>query len=378
MMGFFTAPRICLGPGSIEQLSALGARKTLLVVDPTVAEHNGHRRIREELLKEGGEVEVTSRIRIGPTLESLADAAARATEFGPDWIVGVGGGSTLDSAKGIWLQYARPDLDPAQLTPLSELRLRDRARFVGIPTTSGSGSEVSWTAQFWNAQHRPVELASREFVPDWALLDPTLPATMPPSVAVDSGLDALAHGLEALASSWATPLSDGLAREAVTVLASRLPDVLEHPDDLELRGRVHAAATMAGMAASNAQTGLAHAMAHALGARSGLPHGRLVGILLPHILEFNFPAARDVYSSLAPTVGPATVQRGATFADWFRRLNERLGVPPTLAAAGVDVGGLQRSAADWTADVRGSTSFGANPRLPSPQELTALWERAAG
>ncbi len=377
-MGFFTAPRVCLGPGSIEQLSALGARRTLLVVDPAVAEQDGHRRIREELLKEEGEVEVTTRVRIGPTLDSLNDAVARATAFGPDWIVAVGGGSTLDSAKGIWLRYARPDLDPVQLTPLSELRLRDRSRFVGIPTTSGSGSEVSWTAQFWNAHQRPVELASRELVPDWALLDPSLPATMPPRVAVDSGLDALAHGLEALASSWATPLSDGLARDAVTILAVRLPEVLEHPDDLELRGRVHAAATMTGMAASNAQTGLAHAMAHALGGRTGLPHGRLVGILLPYILEFNFPAARDVYASLAPTVGPATVQRASTFADWFRRLNERLGVPPTLAAAGVDVGALRGSMAEWTSDVRGSTSFGANPRLPSAEELTTLWERVAG
>lgn len=378
MIGFFTAPRICLGPGSIEQLSSLGARRTLLVVDPTVAERGGDRRVREELLKEGGEVESVRHVRIAPTLDSLEDGARLASDFGPDWIVAVGGGSTLDTSKGIWCRYARPDLDLPHLTPLSELRLRDRARLVGIPTTSGSGSEVSWTAHFWEANGHPVELASRELVPDWALLDPTLPATMPPPVTVDSGLDALAHALEALGSSWSTPMTDGLAREAVHTLGARLPEVLEHPDDLELRGRIHYAATMAGLSASNAQTGLVHALAHALGGRVPLSHGRLVAVLLPHVLEFNFPAARDAYGSLAPLVGPATVQRAPAFADWFRRLNERLGVPPTLAAAGVDVGSLRASMADWLPDVRASTSFGANPRIPSADELTTLWNRAAG
>ncbi|MCI4352122.1 MAG: iron-containing alcohol dehydrogenase [Thermoplasmata archaeon] len=378
MMGFFTAPRICIGPGAIEQLSSLGVRRALVVVDPAVAELGTDRRVREELLKDGAEVQVSRSVRIGPTLDSLDAGAQLAAEFLPDWIVAVGGGSTIDTAKGIWLRYARPDLGLAGLTPLTDLRLRDRARLVALPTTSGSGSEATWTAQFWNGAGRPVEIASRELIPDWALLDPTLPATMPPTVAVDSGMDALAHALEALASAWTTPFSDGLAREAVRTLTRRLPDALDHPDDVDLRGSLHSAATMAGLAVSNAQSGLVHALAHALGPRTRLAHGRLVAILLPWVLEFNFPAAREAYSSLGGVLGATSTQNAGAFADWFRRLNSRVGVPATLAAGGVDVQNLREEMTQWVPYVRGATSFGANPRIPSPQELESLVVRASG
>ena len=378
MMGFFTSPSICIGPGSIEQLSSLGVRRALVVVDPTVADRGGDRRIREELLKDGAQVEVSRSVTLAPTLDSLAPGSRTASEFSPDWIVAVGGGSTIDTAKGIWLRYARPELDLSSLTPLTELRLRERARFVAVPTTSGSGSEATWMAHFWDAQRRPVEIASRELVPDWALLDPTLPISMPAGITIDSAMDALAHALEALASAWSTLLSDGLAREAVGTLIPWLPEVLDHPEDLEMRGAVHSAATMAGLAISNAQSGLVHAIAHAIGPRSGLSHGRLVAILLPWVLEFNFPAARDAYQSLGGTLGAAAVQQAASFGDWFRQFNGRLGIPSTLAAAGVDVQALREQQAEWLPYVQSATSFGANPRIPSANELVALLARAFG
>ncbi|MCI4347128.1 MAG: iron-containing alcohol dehydrogenase [Thermoplasmata archaeon] len=378
MMGFFTAPRICIGPGSIEQLSSLGARRALVVVDPAVAELGGDRRVREELVKDGAQVQVWRSVRIGPTLDSLDAGTQMAAEFLPDWIVAVGGGSTIDTAKGIWVRYARPDLGLAGLTPLTDLRLRDRARLVAVPTTSGSGSEATWVAQFWNGENRPVEIASRELIPDWALLDPSLPATMPPTVTVDSGMDALAHALEALASAWTTPFSDGLARDAVGTLTRHLPEALEHSDDVELRGSLHSAATMAGLAVSNAQSGLVHALAHAIGPRTGLAHGRLVAILLPWVLEFNFPAAREAYSSLSGVLGAASTQNAGAFAERFRQLNARVGVPATLAGAGVDVAKLRDEMPHWVPHVRNATSFGANPRIPSPQELETLVARVAG
>lgn len=377
-MGFFTSPRICWGPGSIEQLSSLGIRRAFVLVDPGVATLGGDRRIREELQKEGAEVAFSRAVQIGPSLDSLEAGTRAATEFAPDWIVAVGGGSTIDTAKGVWLRYARPDLEISTFTPLVELRLRDRARLIAVPTTSGSGSEATWMAHFWDGKGRPVEFASRELVPDWALLDPTLPSTMPREVAVDSALDALSHALEALASSWATPFSDGMAREAVATILRVVAGSLDHPDDLEVRGALHAAATLAGLAISNAQSGLVHALAHALGPPTGLPHGRLVAILLPWVLEFNFPAAREAYFSLSGIVGPAAVQQAGPFAETFRRLNAQLGVPPTLAAAGVDVASLRARSSEWLPHVQSSTSFGANPRIPSSAELVSLLARASG
>lgn len=377
MMGFFTSPRISLGPGSIEQLSSLGARRAFLLVDPAVETLGGHRRIQEEIEKDGAHVAVSHAVAISPTLDSLEPGARAAAESQPDLIVAVGGGSTIDTAKGIWLRYARPDLELHALTPLTELRLRDRARFVALPTTSGSGSDATWTAQFWDATGRPVEIASRELIPDWALLDPTLPATMPAPVAADSAVDAMTHALEALASPWATPFTDGYARESIAILARGLSGGPYRTDDPEEGGRIQAAATMAGLALSNAHSGLVHAIAHAIGPRTGLSHGRLVAILLPWVLEFNFPAARETYSSLGSILGPATVQHAAPFADWFRRLNVRLGIPPTLGAAGVDVAALRDSQSVWLPYVRSAPSLGANPRVPSLQELMDLFMRTA-
>lgn len=375
MMGFFVAPRISLGPGSIELLSSLGARRALLLVDPAVESLGGHRRIQEELEKDGAQVAVSHAVQIGPTLDSLDAGVRAATESQPDLVVAVGGGSTIDTAKGIWIRYARPDLALHALTPLTELRLRDRTRLVALPTTVGSGSEATWTAQFWDTNGRPVEIASRELVPDWALLDPHLPASMPSPVAADTAMDALAHALEALASPWATPFTDGYARQSIATLARGLSDGIYRTDDVEEVGRMQAAATMAGLALSNSQSGLVHAIAHAIGPRSGLSHGRLVAILLPWVLEFNFPAAREIYSSLGPILGPAVVQHATPLADWCRRLNSQLGIPSTLAAAGVDVAALRELLPVWLPHVRSAPSFVANPRVPSDQELTGLFAK---
>ncbi len=378
MLGFFVAPRICIGPGAIEPLSSLGAERAFVVVDPRIAEHGWHQRIVEEIAKDGARVEEFHAVRQGPTLSSLAPGAQRAARFGPDWIVAVGGGSTIDTAKGIWLQYARPDLPWKQLTPLTELGLRTKARFVAVPTTSGSGSDVTWLAQFWDDEGEPVEIASRELVPDWSLLDPTLPAHMPRTVTADSAFDALAHAFEALASFWATPISDGLAREAIGALVHGLPAVLRDPEDLDLRGQLHAAATMAGLALSNAQSGLVHAIAHTLGPATGLPHGRLVGILLPHVLEFNFPAARDRYGTLAGVLGGGSVQNGTQLAERVRQLADTSEIPRTLVAAQVDWPALRGRIDSWLPRIQNSTAFRANPRIPSPEELRELLERVGG
>ena len=376
MIGFFTAPRICLGPGAIEQLSSLGVSRALLVVDPLVAREGWHRRVREELEKEVRAVQEWHKVSHGPTLASLNDGVEQARGFGPDALVAVGGGSTIDTAKGIWLRYARPDLDWRQLSPLTELRLREKARLIAVPTTSGSGSEATWVAQFWDDAGTPVELASREFVPDWALLDPSLPARMPLQLTSETALDALAHAVEALASAWATPISDGLARAAVGDIIRGLPSVLKEPENLELRSLVHSAATMAGLAQSNAQSGLVHSIAHAVAPTLRLPHSLTVAILLPHVLEFNFASAREKYASLAPMVGAAAVQNATDFGAWFRRFAADAGLPPTFAAAGADVEALRARVDSLLPWIRNASGFGATPRIPSLDEVRGLLDQA--
>ena len=179
MTSFFVAPRISAGPGALEQLSSLGAQRAAVVVDPAIVRSERVQRVVEELGQSTATVEVLPWEGSEPSLASVAKLADRLRAFAADWIVAVGGGRTLDAAKAGWVRYARPELDLASFTPLDELKLRSVAGFVAVPSTSGSGCDVSWNVMVRGGGGEPIELASRELVPDWSLLDPVLPATMP-------------------------------------------------------------------------------------------------------------------------------------------------------------------------------------------------------
>ncbi len=375
-MGFFTAPRICLGRGAIEQLSALEARRAFVVVDPWLAAHDRHRRMLEELQKTETTIEVFSQVVIEPTIKSVDAGIEPVRAFGPDWIVAIGGGSTIDTAKGLWIRYARPDLAFEQLTPLVDLQLRPRARFVAVPTTSGSGSDASWACWLKDGKGGLLEIASRELVPDWTLLDPELPTSNPPSVSVQGGAEMLGAALEAFVSSWSNPFTDSLAREAVQQGITQLPRTLRHGDDPEVREPLHYAATLAGLAASNAQLGLAHALAAAVAAAFALPYGRILGVLLPYVVEFNYPAARDKYGTLGGSLGAAAMNGRSVLSDRLRALWDQLGVPRTLEAAGIEVPVFERGIRSCAENARDSPSFGANPRIPSSQDLDLLLRAA--
>jgi alcohol dehydrogenase class IV len=376
-MGFLTSPRIAFGVGALEQLSALDLHRVALFMDPAVAGGTRVHRIREEIGKTDARVEEFTGIRIEPTLESVQQAAAWMTSTSPDFVVAVGGGSTLDTAKGAWVRYERPDLSLPEVTPLTELGLRRKARFVAIPTTAGSGSEACGLAHF----HRPgaamLEIGSRELEPDWALLDPNLLTTLSPGQMAAEGVDALAHALEAIASEWANPFTDALARDATALLVRELPGAVKRPGDLELLGRVQAAATMAGLATGNAHAGAAHALAHALGAAFELPHAPTVAALLPHVVAFNFPSARDRYATLGSTLGAGAVQNRNAMAERLRLFIEQVGGPLTLVQAGLEMRRLADERSRVLDYAIASPSVVGNPRLPSREELGQVLDAAA-
>ena len=378
MMGFVTSPRLSFGPGAVELLNGLGARRAFVVIDPNLAKGHRERRLVEQLETGGATVGTFAGVVIEPTVSSV-DAAARAlTAFSPDLIVALGGGSTIDTAKAAWVAYEQPGFPLADPPPLLELRLRAKARFVAVPTTSGSGSDASWLAQYRRENGQLVELASRDLVPDWSLLDAGFPATQSRELTATAGADALAHALEAFVSPWTNPFSDALARDALERLPRDLPIVARHGDDLEARLSVHFAATHAGLAVSNAQSGLAHALAHALGGVVPRPHGRLVAALLPLVTEFNFPAIRDKLGQLAGPLGLGAGHGRTTLSDRLRELWGTLGLPTTLADAGVTkdllAGHIDRVVAE-TLTAPGALS---NPRVASAEELRGLLLAATG
>ncbi|MGD0250964.1 MAG: iron-containing alcohol dehydrogenase [Thermoplasmata archaeon] len=378
MTGFFTSPRIAWGPGAIEQLSGLGARRAVVVVDPAVSRAGGPRRVVEELAKSETTVEVIDDLSDPDRRDELDRLAARFRGAGADWVVAVGGGRLIDAVKAARLGAERSGTGWESITPVLDLPDPPRVRCVAIPTTSGSGSEASWTADLWGPDGAPVELAHRSLTPDWALVDPTFAAALPQDLVLDGAFETLTQALEAYLSAWANPFSDAFAVDAVLTVLDRLPHALRWSDDPDARSALHFAATGAGLAASNAQRGVAHALARSLMSPTGLSYGRLLGILLPHVLEFDRPSARDRVEAITRAAS-RTDDRGSTpLAARLLRTLETFHFPTSLAVAGVERSQLDAARSSIVTDTLRSPAVLANPRVPTPADIERLLETAFG
>ncbi len=378
MSGFFLSPRIAWGAGALEQLSGLGSRRAVLLVDPTVARKEGHRRLTEELAKSdtSTSVEVLSEApHAVAEVERLVEAL-RSTP--PDVLLAVGGGRTIDAAKALRLRLAHPDLSLSAPPPLIEPSAGAPITLVAVPTTSGSGSEASWSSDLLASDGTPIEVADRSLVPDWAIVDPMFAASLPPDRVMDGAAEALALSVESFLSAWANPFSDALALDVATTVVQRLPHAIRWSDDPDARAALHYAATSAGLAASNAQRGLAHALARALEGPTGLPYGRLLGVALPNVLEFDHPSARDRIETLGRRVTTAD-ERGATpFAQRLRRMFDQLHFPSTVRAAGVSLDRWDELRTPAVANAVRSPAVLANPRVPSAAEVGQLLDALVG
>ena len=261
-------------------------------------------------------------------------------------------------------------------------------RLLALPTTAGTGSEVS-PATVISAGGRKVTLVDYSLVPDVAIVDPTLTLSMPPSVTADTGVDALTHALEAGVSIFASPYTDAFCMQAINLIMDALPRACENGGDLEVRTAMSNAATIAGLAFSNAFVGVNHALAHAVGARFGIPHGRANGIFLPHVLRYNasipskfMPApgystyvAPDKYAQMGWVLGlggKGMDERRARFFDRIDELLDAVGMPRSLAEAGVSREQFDAALPDLVKDAFSDPSIRTNPRMPMLEELASL------
>ena len=307
--------RVISGMGVVSRLQVFGAKKLFLVTDPYFYKNGTAQRIAE--VSGAAQVEIFHEVKPDPTVELAAEGTARLRAFGPDLIVALGGGSTMDCAKAM-AYFAKGD-----------------AKLVAIPTTSGSGSEVT---DFAILTHDKVKhpLIDRRLRPDMAILDGELLQELPPSLVADSGFDVIAHALEAFVAKGAGVFTDMMAMEAFRSAYSALP--ASFAGRKEVRLKVHQAATMAGMAFSQAGLGLCHAMAHSLGGLFHVPHGRLNAILLPSVVSFNAHVAGEKYARIARAAGvggSADSVAVRNLRNSLVRLRRDLKLPETLAQAGV-------------------------------------------
>jgi alcohol dehydrogenase class IV len=378
-MWFFTSPKIVFGGGAVEFLASLPTKKALVVCDRFLAEKGTHRIVVEQLQKAGAEVEVFGEVDPEP-LVSVAEAGIkRARDFQPDLIVGLGGGSAMDLAKAIYALYERPDLTIYDLTPIVELNLGKKAKLVQVPTTSGTGSETTWATILTEGPGgRKLELAHRDLVAEWAVLDPLFPSTMPPRLTADTGADALAHSIESISSEWANPFSDALGVKAVDTIFRYLPKAVKEKDiPPEAREELHLAAAMAGLSFGNAQVGIGHALGHALGSVFKVPHGRTVGLFLPYHIEYNFSAARDKLARLGPVLGESNVRSGRELAARIRGLWDQIGMSKTIPeVVKVSEADFEKALPELVTRADQSTCVVSNPRVPSSKELERLFRAA--
>jgi len=375
-MWYFVSPQIVFGEGALDTLDELEGRQALVVTDATLVRLGLVDRVRAHLEKAGLAVRVFDRVEPDPSVQTVRLGAQVAQETGPDWIIGLGGGSAMDAAKAVWVLYERPDLQPAEINPFIRLGLRRKARLVTIPTTSGTGAEVTWAIVLTDTEgQRKMGLGNRENAADIAIVDPSMAAGMPPTLTADTGLDALVHAVEGYTCAWHTDLTDGLCLAAARLVLRYLPRAVADGSDMEARERMHNAATSAGLGFGNAMASLAHATGHALGAVFHLAHGRAVGLMLPYTVEFAASVAPARFAEMAVLLGCSQAggeEAARSLAGRVRGLCRQIGVPTSLAAAGVERFTFEARLDKLVDDAFNDTQMVTAVRAPSYEELRRL------
>jgi acetaldehyde dehydrogenase/alcohol dehydrogenase len=379
--------------------------KAFIVTDPAMVKLGYVDVIKYHLEKrsERVQIEIFSDVEPDPSDITVKKGAERMRAFEPDTIIAFGGGSAMDAAKGMWLFFEYPDttLEGPKLKFL-DIRKRAyrypklgrKAQFVAIPTTSGTGSEVTpFTVITDKANNIKYPLADYELTPDVAIIDPQFVTTVPKSITADTGMDVLTHAIEAYVSVLANDYTDGLALQAIKLVFNYLPRAYSDGTDLEAREKMHNASAIAGMAFANAFLGINHSLAHKIGAEFHIPHGRANAILLPHVIRFNakkptkftaFPRyeyfiADQRYAEIARILGSkaSTTEEGVeSLITAVKNLAKEVNIEMSIAAQGVseeEFKGKVSYLADRAFEDQCTT---ANPKMPLVKELEEVYLNA--
>lgn len=379
-MPHFIAPRdIYYGFDSLEHLAEIPGKRFFIVTDKVLRRLGIVEKATKYLEKAKREVGVFDDVEPEPSKETIERGAKIITDFAPDWIIGLGGGSCMDAAKAMWVLYERPDLEVEGIAPVIDLNLRRKARLILIPTTSGSGSEVSWMAVITNVQEKmKFDIANKELTPDIIILDPSLVAEMPPQLTADTAMDALGNAIEGYtAIPYKNDFSDALAIKAIQVIFQYLPIAYKKgAQDLKAREKLHYAATMAGLCFSNSLVGIAHSLAHSFGAVLKIPHGRSVGLFLPYAIEYNSKEIAHLYSELAMALNikaPSPQEAASKFVEAIRGLMKEVNQPLCMKEMGIKEEEFNAHLEEMVIKADLSPLSSLNPRIPSKEEYRKLF-----
>ena len=402
MQWFKVPPKIYFERGSIQYLSKMPEiTKAFIVTDASMVKLGYVDKIIYQLEKHDNHIhfEIFSDVEPDPSFDTIDRGVEAMGQFTPDVIIALGGGSAIDAAKGMWLFYEHPDVDKEGLK-LKFLDIRKRtykypklglkAKFVAIPTTSGTGSEVTSFAVITDKDNNvKYPFADYELTPDVAIIDPDLVLTLPKVLTADTGMDVLTHAIEAYVSNMASDYTDGLAEKAGELVHKYLIRAYENGNDKEAREKVHNASCIAGMAFTNAFLGVNHSLAHKLGGEFHIAHGRCNAILLPYVIRYNassptkfvsFPKyeyyiADEKYAKFAKKIGlevKDTEDGVDKLIDMVNKMNEKLGIPKSFKEYGIDEETYMNKLEELANRAFEDQCTTANPRLPLVAELKKI------
>ena len=381
-MARFTLPRdLYHGKGALEALKTLKGKKAFVVVGGGSMKRFGFLDKVVSYLQEAGmEVKLFEGVEPDPSVDTVMKGAAAMTEFGPDWIVSIGGGSPIDAAKAMWTFYEYPDVTFEDLCiPFNFPTLRTKAKFCAIPSTSGTATEVTAFSVITDYKKGiKYPLADFNITPDVAIVDPDLVAGLPVKQVAYTGMDALTHAIEAYVSTLNGPFTDPLALQAIEMVLDYLPG--SYKCDMVAREQMHYAQCLAGMAFSNALLGIVHSMAHKTGAAFStghIPHGCANAIYLPYVIKYNAKdaVAAKRYAEIARRMGLAGTSEQALINSLVEKIDEfnvRLNIPKTLKDFGINEEEFKEKVDKIAELAVGDACTGSNPRAIDPAAMAKL------
>lgn len=365
--------QVRFGAGRARELAEVLAQwqceRAFVVTDPAVMAASGAERAVQGLSEAGIAVALWDGVKPDPTLDSVHQAAEAFARSGASSLVAVGGGSAIDTAKGIRvLASAGGRLADYAGAEGKVFRPQVSIPLVALPTTAGTGSEVTFFGVYSDpARHLKVTVTSPHLAPEVAIVDPELTRSLPSAPTAQAGIDVLGHAIEAYVSRAASAVSDLFAERAIGLVARHLPVAVADGGNDTAREGMAEASLLAGIAFNHAGLGLTHAIAAALSGAVGLPHGAAIGLLLPAVVEYNWPAASQKLARVAELLGHPAIS-GAALGATIRALDREIGIPTRLKEVGVTEGMLPEMARATAVSVQ----LRFNPRQPTEAEVIAL------
>jgi len=381
-MWYFVAPEVVFGEDALSHLAELQGRSAFIVTDQNMVKLGFVDRVKEQLDKAGiATAHVFDGVEPDPSLDTVKKGSTMMRQLEPDWVVAVGGGSVMDAAKAMRVEYVRPDISAEEINPLTMgLDLSARCKLVCVSTTSGTGAEATWIVVLSDTQAQTkLGLGSRDVMADIAIVDPALAASMPAWVTADTGMDVLTHGIEGFTSTFKNDISDGLCIKAIQLVFQYLPRAVANGDDTEAREKMHNAACIAGLGFGNSMAALAHSLGHALGSVFHVPHGRAVGLYLPYSIEFIGEGREDLWDEIAHAIRtnvPADASAASVLAEVIRDLARSIKQPLSVREAGIPSGEFDSAIAKLVDNAVADSQLVSTLRVPSEAETEKLFRYA--